>query len=116
MRVDVAVNYENDTCFGNRLVMGSADCLYYAGLVKTPEKLFKRKLGPLPDTLHAGACVFPPFQISRDHMVKIPPVPAFGSIWVVLWLFVPGPLPLHSHKRQVTLTPSRGHFWESLVI
>ena len=48
--------------------MGSADCLYYAGLVKTPEKLFKRKLGPLPDTLQAGACVFPPFQISRDHV------------------------------------------------
>ncbi len=36
----VAVNHENDTCFGNGLVMGSADCLYYAGLVKTPEKLF----------------------------------------------------------------------------
>ncbi len=44
--------------------MGSADCRYYAGLVKTPEKLLKHTLGPLPDTLQAGACVFPPFQIS----------------------------------------------------
>ena len=59
----VVANHENDTCYGTRLVMGSADCIYYAGLVKTPEKLFKRKLGPLPDTLQAGACVFPPFQI-----------------------------------------------------
>ena len=59
--VCVAVNHENDTCFGNGLVMGSADCPYYAGLVKTTEKLFKRKLGPLPDTLQAGACIFPPF-------------------------------------------------------
>ena len=65
----VAANHENDTCFGNGLVMGSTDCINYAGLVKTPEKLFKRKLGPLPDTLQAGACVFPPFQISHDHVV-----------------------------------------------
>ena len=34
--VGVAVNCENDTCFGNGLVMG----LYYAGLIKTLEKLF----------------------------------------------------------------------------
>ena len=43
------------TRFGNRLVMASADCINYAGIVKTLEKLFKRKLGPLPDTLQAGA-------------------------------------------------------------
>ncbi len=38
----VVANHENDTCFGNRLVIiqGSADCINYAGLVKTPEKLF----------------------------------------------------------------------------
>ena len=36
----VAANHENDTCFENRPVMGSADCMYYAGLVKTPKKLF----------------------------------------------------------------------------
>ncbi len=90
--LNVAVNHENDTCLETdlTLVMVSADCLYYAGLVKTPKMLFKRKLGPLPDTLQAGACV--------------PPVPTFGSIWVVLWLFVSGPLPLRSHKRQVTFS------------
>ncbi len=57
----VAANHENNTCFGNGLVMGSADCINYAGLVETLEKFFKRKLGPLPDTLQAGACIFPPF-------------------------------------------------------
>ena len=31
----VAANYENDACFGNGLVTGSADCIDYAGLVKT---------------------------------------------------------------------------------
>ncbi len=36
----VAVHRENDTCFGTGLVMGSADYVHYAGLVKTPEKLF----------------------------------------------------------------------------
>ena len=41
--------------------MGQADCINYAGLVETLEKSLKRKLGPLPDTLQAGACVFPPF-------------------------------------------------------
>ncbi len=42
--------------------MGLADCINYAGLVKTLEKSFKRKLGPLPDTLQTGACIFPPFR------------------------------------------------------
>ncbi len=31
--ISVAANHENDTCFGNGLVMGSADCIDYAGLV-----------------------------------------------------------------------------------
>ena len=31
--ISVAVNRENDTCFGNGLAMGSADCISYAGLV-----------------------------------------------------------------------------------
>ncbi len=35
--INVAVNRENDTCFENRLVMGYADCKYYAGLVGTPK-------------------------------------------------------------------------------
>ncbi len=38
---DVATNHENDTCFGNGLVMGSTDCISYVGLVKTPEKLLQ---------------------------------------------------------------------------
>ena len=38
--LSVAANHENDTCFENRLVMGSADCMYcIVDLVKTPEKL-----------------------------------------------------------------------------
>ncbi len=50
------------TRFENGLVMGSADCQYYAGLVITPKNCFERKPGPLLDTLPAGAYVFPPFQ------------------------------------------------------
>ncbi len=34
------------TRFGNGLVIGFADCVNYAGLGKTLEKLFKRKLDP----------------------------------------------------------------------
>ena len=33
----VAANHENDTFFENGLVMGSADCVNYAGLVETPQ-------------------------------------------------------------------------------
>ncbi len=42
--------------------MGLEDCINYAGLVKTLEKSLKLKLGPLPDTLLAGECIFPPFR------------------------------------------------------
>ncbi len=59
--LSVAVNYQNDKYFENGLVMGSAYCKYYAGLVETPKSCFKRKPGPLSDTLQAGACVFPDF-------------------------------------------------------
>ncbi len=51
--------------------MGLADCINLVDLTKILEKPFKRKLGPLPDTLQAGACVFLPFQnvfVSRDHV------------------------------------------------
>ncbi len=44
------------------LVMGLADCINYVGIVKTLEKSFKRKLGPLQDTLQADACIFPSFR------------------------------------------------------
>ncbi len=66
----VAVNHENDTYLENGLVMGYADCKYYAGLVE-PSK------GPLSDTLQAGTCIFPPFQKSLDHTCSIPPVPTY---------------------------------------
>ncbi len=36
MQQTVAANCENDTCFGNRLVMGLADCIIYAGLDPNP--------------------------------------------------------------------------------
>ena len=57
----VVANRENNTCFGNRLVMGIADCVIYAGLDKTPKKSFTHQFGPLPDTLQTGTCIFPPF-------------------------------------------------------
>ncbi len=62
----VAANHENDTCFENGLVMGSADYMYYAGLVKHQEGCFKCKIGPLSDTLQADACLFLPFQ---NHVI-----------------------------------------------
>ncbi len=48
--------------------MGLADCTNLADLAKILEKPFGRKLGPLPDTLQAGACVFPPFQNVYTHV------------------------------------------------
>ena len=67
----VAANHENDTCFGNGLVMGSADCMDYARLVKTLEKLFKRKLG-LCQTHCRQVPVFS--RLSKCHMSN-------SSIW-----------------------------------
>ncbi len=117
MLIDAA-NHVNDTCFGNGLVMGFAHCINYADLVKTLEK-FKRNLGPLPDTLQAGACVFPPFWKSRYHVVlysahvSCPSVPAYGSICVVLPLFCFRSAP--STFPQKTGHLSWGYFLESLV-
>ncbi len=107
---DVAANHENDTCFGNGLVMGSADCIVYAGLVKTLERLFKRKLGHLPDKLQAGPCIFPPFQISHDHFahVSYPQFLPKGQYGLYFGYLVSGLLPLRSHK-------DRSPFWESQV-
>ncbi len=45
--------------------------------------------------------------------VSFPPVPAYGSIWVVLWLFFFRSA--HSMFPQKTGNLLRGHFWESLV-
>ncbi len=92
--------------FGNGLVMGSVDCIYYAGLVKTPKKLFKRELGPLPDTLQAGACVFPIFQISPSSNLRVNMGCALIILFQVRSLYIP----------TKDRSPSRGHFWESLFI
>ena len=43
----VAANHKNDTCFGNRLVMGSADCINYAGLVKGAQTCNSTIFGPV---------------------------------------------------------------------
>ncbi len=59
----VAANNENDTCFWNGLVRGIADCINYAGLDKILQKSLTCQFGPLPDTLQAGACIFPPFPM-----------------------------------------------------
>ena len=48
----VVVNHKNDTSFGNGLVMGSADYLYYAVLLKHHRTYIKHASGPLSDTLH----------------------------------------------------------------
>ncbi len=85
------------TRFGNGLVMGSADCINHAGLIKTLEKLFKCKSG-LCQTHCRQVPVFSP--LSKYHVITwyksanqfipytriMPPVPTYGSIWVVLWL------------------------------
>ncbi len=88
--------------------MGLADCINLAGLAKILEKQFKRKLGPLPDTLKAGACVFPPFQ-----NVSVSNKSRNTKIWVVLWLF--RFRSAHSRFPLKTGHLLRGHFWEFLV-
>ncbi len=41
-------------------------------------------------------------DVSRPSGSSLHPVPTIGSIWVVLWPLFLGPLPLRSHKGQVT--------------
>ena len=97
-----------------KLVMGSADPKGHAGLVKTPEKLFKHKPGPLPDTLQAAPCIFPPWGpvcCGSTHVSCCQFLPAYqyGSCFGCL---VSGPLRIHSHKDR---SPFGGHFCESTV-
>ena len=87
----VTANRENDM-FCSRLVMGLADCINLAGLAKILEKPFKRKLGPLPDTLQAGACVFLPFQ-----NVPAPQFLPTGQYALCFGYSVSGPLTQRSH-------------------
>ncbi len=69
----VAVNRENDTCFENGLVMGSAGYSHYAGLVKTPKSCFKRKLGPLPALKEKSGAEMAPGW-SRFHVHRMAPI------------------------------------------
>ncbi len=78
-------------------VMGYADCKYFAGLVETSKVVSKRKPGPLSDTLQAGACIFPPFQ----KFLQFLPTGQYGLCFGFCFS---GPLPLRSHKEQVTLS------------
>ena len=134
----VAANHENDRCFGNGRVMGSADCINYAGLVKTPEKLFKCKLGlcqthcrhvPVFSFLSKYHVIMWSKSANRSrrhsfvdrkwghgvcsiyalHTYHTPSSCQYGLHFDYL---VSGPLPLRSHKDR---SSSRGHFWESLV-
>ena len=69
------------TRFRNGLVMVSADCINYAGLVKTLEKLFKRKL-----------------DLCQTHRRQVPVFSRLSKY------HVSGLLPLCSQQRQVTFT------------
>ncbi len=57
-KTGVAVSRKYDTYFGKGLVMGYADCKCSSVWLKH-QSSFNRKLGPLSDTLQAGAWLFP---------------------------------------------------------
>ncbi len=78
-------------------MIGFADYVHYAGLVKTPKSCFKRKPGPLPDTLQAGA---------SSSYLRVNMGCALAFLFQVHSLYIP----------TKDRSPSRGHFWESLVI
>ncbi len=98
----VAVNHEYDTCFGNGLVMYSADYLYYAGLVKISEKC----TWPFARYTASRCLCFPAFPniiICLTHVAFLQFMP-LGQYGLYFWLSVSGPLTLHSHKRQVNFS------------
>ncbi len=81
----------------------------------------------MPDTLQAGACIFPPFQRSRDakqpiraigtlytlHMYPTSQFMPTGQYGFVLWLFCFRSA--HLTFPQKTGHLLRGHFWLSLA-
>ncbi len=91
----VAVSRGYDTCFRKGLWWVMPTIKIYWFWLKHPRG-FNRACGPLSDTLYkAGACMtFPTLkevtrsrgQVLANSRNSFPPVPAFGSIWVVLWL------------------------------
>ena len=83
LKIFVEVNCGYDTCFGNGHVMGYADCKYLTIWLKH-QSSFNWKLRPLSDTLQAGT------WLPSGHYGL-----CFGYCFS-------GPLPLSSHKKQVT--------------
>ena len=96
----------SDTCFLEKACDGLCRLLRFTGFWLKHHKGFNRACGPLSDTLQAGALLFPCYRKW--------PVPAFKSIWVVLWL-------LFFRCAPSTFPQMRGYllgacFRESLVI
>ena len=68
---------------------------------------FNRKLGPLSDTLQAGAWLFLPFRKWPDHFLWLTKTNSQYGLWFCYCFS--GLLPLRSHKGQVTfLEPFAG--------
>ncbi len=65
----VAVNHENDTCFENGIVMGYADCKYFAGLVEAPKAVSNVSLA-LCQTHYKQVPVFS--RLSKSHQITWP--------------------------------------------
>ncbi len=89
--------------------MGYADCKYFAGVVETSKVISNVKPGPLSDTLQGGARIFQPFQTHVAFLQFLPTGNmgcALPIVFQVRSLYVP----------TKNRSPSRGHFWESLVI
>ncbi len=92
----VAVNHENDTCFGNGLVMGYADCKCLAGLVETSNVVstFVRHTA-------SGCLIFPAFMLTHVASLQFLPMGQYGLCFGYCFS---GALSLRSHKEQVTFS------------
>ena len=81
------------------------ECLI-AGVIQRNYYKERKKSGAemAPQSSHFHVCRMAPFQEKNDSTLKriIPPVPDYGSIWVVLWLFCFMSAPSIYHKRQVS--------------
>ena len=92
----VAFNHKNDTWFGNGLVMGYADCKCQAGLVETLKVVSIVSLA-LCQTHCMQVPDFSPKVASLQFLPSGQYVLCFGYSFL-------GPLPLLSHKEQVTFS------------
>ncbi len=120
---NVAANHENDTCFGNGLVMGSADCINYAGLVNVNLALCQTHCRQVPVFSRLSEYHVITWSKSANHScrhsfnlyfthVSYPQFLPKGQYGLYFGYLVSGPLHLRSNKDR---SPLRGHFWESLV-